>query len=59
MLIPKFHFPIKLYEIRKNLMIQNSLLQKDLQIFSDTVSDKMKILVSISKNTIKIFKFHF
>ena len=28
----KFHFPVKLYEIRKNVIIKNYLLQKDLQI---------------------------
>ena len=30
--ISQFHFPIELYEIRKNVIIQNCLLQKDLQI---------------------------
>ena len=30
--ISKFHFSVKLYEIRKNVIIQNCLLQKDLQV---------------------------
>ena len=30
--ISKFHFPVKLYEIRKNVMIQYYFLHKDLQI---------------------------
>ena len=30
--ISKFHFPVKLYKIRKNVIIQNCLIQKDLQI---------------------------
>ena len=31
--ISKFHFPVKLYKIRKNIIIPNCLLQKDLQIW--------------------------
>ena len=31
MSISKFHFSVKLYEIRKKIMIQNYLLHKDLQ----------------------------
>ena len=30
--ISKFYFPVKLYEIRKKVMIQNCLLDKDLQV---------------------------
>ena len=30
--ISEFRFPVKLYEIRKNVMIQYYLLHKDLQI---------------------------
>ena len=30
--ISKFHFPVKLYEIRKDFMIQYYFLHKDLQI---------------------------
>ena len=34
--ISKFHFPVKSYEIRKNVIIQNSLLQKDLKVWIAT-----------------------
>ena len=65
--LSKFHFPVKLYEIRKNFMIryvknvrtQSCSFQTDLQIFSHTVSDKTYIFRFNSKNTIKIQKFHF
>ena len=39
--ISKFHFPVKLYEIQKKVMIQN---QQSLQILSDTVSHKTYII---------------
>ena len=42
-LISEFHFPFKLYEIRKNVMIQNSLLHKDLQVWIAIFFHKMYI----------------
>ena len=43
----------------KNVSSQNCLFRKDLQIFSDIVSDKTYIFhFNLKENTIKIQKFH-
>ena len=46
-------------EYEKNVRIKSCSFQKDLQILSNTVSEKTYIFVSIPKNTIKIQEFHF
>ena len=43
----------------KNAGLQNCSFQYDLLILSDIVSDKTYISFLISKNTIKILKFHY
>ena len=44
-LIPKFHFRVKSYEIQKNIIIANFLLQKDLQIWIAKFFYKMYIFL--------------
>ena len=49
--ISKFHFQVKLYEIRKNVMIQYYFLHKDLQSWIVTFFLKMHIfLINLKKN---------
>ena len=43
--VSKFHFPVKLYNIRKKVMIQNILLYKDLQVWTATFVHKMYIFL--------------
>ena len=47
--ISKFHFPVKLYEIREKVMIKNCLLHKDLQVLTETFFHKMHIFLYNSK----------
>ena len=49
-LISKFNFPVELYQIRENIIIQNCLLQKYLQIRIATFFYKIYIiLVNLKK----------
>ena len=57
--ISKFHFPVKLYEIRKNVIIQYYFLHKNLQIWIVTCLHKMHIFLSNLKKTIENPKFNF
>ena len=43
--ISKFHFPVKLYDVRKKVMVQNYFLHKDLQILTATFFHKMYIFL--------------
>ena len=54
--ISKFHFPVKLYEIIKNIMIQYYFLHKDLHIWIVRFFHKMHIFFSflIKKKLLKI-----
>ena len=54
-----FYFPVKWYEIRKKVMIQNCLLHKDLRVETATFFPKMYIFLFNLKNTIENLKFNF
>ena len=57
--ILKFHFPVKLYEIRKNVMLQYYFLHKDLQIWIVTFFHKMHIFLFNLKKKYWNPKFNF
>ena len=43
--ISKFHFSVKLYEIRKKVIIQNYLLHEDIQVWISTFFHKIYIFL--------------
>ena len=61
----RFFLHIKIFKFfkyvkyEKNVSLQNCSFQYDLQILSGIVSNKTYICILISKNTIKIQKFHY
>ena len=47
--ISKFHFPVKLFEIRKDVIIQNCLPQKDLNTIENQKFKFLTIICEIRK----------
>ena len=50
----KIHFSVKLYKIQRNVIRQNCLLEKVLQIYTDTFFDKMFFDWLTKKRLLKI-----
>ena len=59
MSITKLYFPAKLYEIQNNVVIQNCLLQKDLQILIAKFFIRCIFLLLFLKNTVENLIFNF